>query len=127
MRRLLLLAVLALAAAPQASGRALAREAGPPVDMTVSAMRGETIARSRCSSCHAVALNDTSPNPNSPPLRTIGARYPVDNLEEAFAEGIMVSHDQAMPAFVLSPEETADLLAYLKELHRQDESREVSW
>lgn len=129
MFRLMLVMVLALAITPQSSGTAQAqvRQPGPPADLTVSTMRGEADVRRRCSSCHAVALADTSPNPNAPALRTIGARYPVDNLEEAFAEGIMVSHDQAMPAFVLSPEETSDILAYLKELHREDAGGEVRW
>ena len=98
-----------------------------PSDMTVSAIRGETAVYSRCSSCHAVALDDISPNPQAPPLRTIGARYPVEDLEEAFAEGVMVSHDQTMPTFALGPEEIADIVAYLKELHREDASGDVPW
>ncbi len=40
-------------------------------------------------------------------------RYPVDDLQEALAEGIMVGHDAEMPQFELDPEEIDDLLAYL--------------
>lgn len=90
--------------------------ATPPADLTAAALRGETAVRRRCSACHAVAADDLSPNPDAPPLREIPARYPVDSLEEALAEGIIVAHDSPMPAFVLEPDEIADVIAYLREL-----------
>lgn len=122
-------AALLLACIPQTPviAQPQAADAGPPADLTISAIRGETAVWSRCSACHAVGLHDVSPNPAAPPLRVIGSRYPVENLQEAFAEGIMVSHDQAMPAFTLSPDEAADIIAYLKELHREDPSAEMAW
>lgn len=96
----------------------------PPTDMAVSAIRGEDSVRRRCSACHAVALDDLSPNPRSPPLRDIASRYPVDNLEEALAEGIYVGHNSPMPPFALEADENADITAYLKELNaRRNEAR----
>lgn len=120
-------AILLLAAAPASTAEPSSGSAAPPADMTVSSFRGEMAVRSRCASCHAVELNDVSPNPDAPPLRDIGGRYPVENLEEALAEGIMVSHDQDMPTFVLSPEETTDIIAYLRELHLQTPAPEKAW
>lgn len=105
-------------------GRTHASSLAPPPDMVVSAMRGEGSVRRRCSACHAVSLDDLSPNPRSPPLRDIASRYPVDNLEEALAEGIYVGHKSPMPPFALEADEIADITAYLKQLNaRQIEFR----
>lgn len=98
-------------------GPTYAAPPAPPSDMVVSAMRGEDAVRRRCSACHAVGADDQSPNPRSPPLRDIASRYPVDNLEEALAEGIYVGHDSPMPSFVLEADEIADITAYLKQLN----------
>lgn len=100
---------------------------GPALDMTISALRGELAVRDRCSSCHAIGLHDVSPNPTAPPLRAVGVRYPIDNLERAFADGFRISHNPTMPAFTLRPDETADIIAYLKDLHQQDPSRDMAW
>ena len=107
---LLLLFLMGLFGDPPAPAAAL------PADLTASAVRGEAAVRSRCSACHAVGAGDLSPNPAAPPLREIRSRYPVDNLEEALADGILVAHDSPMPAFVLEPDEIADVIAYLREL-----------
>jgi mono/diheme cytochrome c family protein len=46
------------------------------------------------------------------------AKYDVEGLAEALAEGIIVGNtgERQMPEFVLSPEEIDDLIAYLKSL-----------
>ncbi len=100
-----------------------ASEASPPPDLTVSAIRGEASVRRRCAACHAVAADDQSPNPDAPPLREVAERYPVDNLGEAFAEGIMVAHDSTMPPFTLEAQEIADILAYLDQLNEERRER----
>ena len=100
-------------------GPTFAGTPAPPSDMVVSAMRGEDSVRRRCSACHAVGLDDQSPNPRSPPLRDIASRYPVENLEEALAEGIYVGHNSPMPPFALEADEIADITAYLKHLNAQ--------
>lgn len=43
----------------------------------------------------------------------MGVLYPVRDLQEAFAEGLVTAHP-AMPAFELQPTEIADLIAYLE-------------
>ncbi|AGT11573.1 c-type cytochrome [Paracoccus aminophilus] len=73
--------------------------------------RGAAFAQENCSRCHAVTAVDYSPNPRSIPLRFLGRLYPIEGLEEALAEGIMVSHE--MPEFVLEADEIAPLIVYL--------------
>lgn len=73
---------------------------------------GEALVRQNCASCHAVAQEDASPNPRAIPFRFLERLYPIEHLEEALAEGIMVSHE--MPEFVLEAEQVTALIQYLK-------------
>ncbi|MEJ1161063.1 c-type cytochrome [Prosthecomicrobium sp. N25] len=76
-------------------------------------LRGKEIAEAACSPCHAIGKQGASPNPASPPFRTLGQKYPVESLEEALAEGILVGHP-GMPQVRMSPEDIGAFLAYLK-------------
>ncbi|WP_417813464.1 c-type cytochrome [Thalassospira alkalitolerans] len=82
--------------------------------------RGKAIAEQTCLRCHNKFAGDPHPDPaltTPPPLASFGQRWPLENLEEALAEGITVSHDQlTMPEFSFTPETIADLLAYLGDL-----------
>ena len=80
--------------------------------------RGYALVEARCSGCHAVGRTGASPYPAAPPLRTLPAKYDVEGLAEAFAEGILVFHkgEKQMPEFQLPPEEIDDLIVYLKSL-----------
>lgn len=51
----------------------------------------------------------------APPFRELHKRYPVENLEEAFAEGISTGHP-TMPEFRFAPDQIANLVAVLKSL-----------
>ena len=78
------------------------------------------IAKANCSRCHAIGSRGKSPNPKSPPFRGLGKRYPLANLEEALAEGIVVGHEGAeMPRFQLSTAQIHALLAYLASVQRK--------
>lgn len=79
--------------------------------------RGERLAAERCGSCHAIGRTETSPRPNAPPFRDLHRRYPVDNLAEALAEGIVTGHPD-MPEQSFSQPEINALLAYLRSLER---------
>ncbi len=81
---------------------------------------GQAIAR-KCESCHAVGATGESPRPPAPAFRDLSRRYPLENLQEALAEGIVVGHDATMPEFKLSPAEIDDFLAYLESIqtHRR--------
>lgn len=76
---------------------------------------GREIARQDCGACHAVGRYDRSKLPAAPPLRTLAAKYDVEGLAEALAEGISVGHPR-MPEFVYPPDEIDNLIAYLKNL-----------
>jgi hypothetical protein len=53
--------------------------------------------------------------PVAPPFRDHHKRYPVENLEEAFVEGIRTGHP-SMLEFRLEPDQIRDLVAFLKSL-----------
>ena len=80
--------------------------------------RGAAFAEEHCARCHAVGAEGASPYAPAPAFRTLHERYPVENLAEALAEGLVVQHQGpvAMPEFVLDTEGIDDLLAYLRSL-----------
>lgn len=80
---------------------------------------GRAFARDRCAHCHGVGRVDDSPLDHAPPFRRLHKRYPVEQLAEAFAEGIVVGHSD-MPAFELTPHEIDALIAYLGSLEDGD-------
>jgi mono/diheme cytochrome c family protein len=77
--------------------------------------RGQTFAQTNCSQCHAIGRFGNSPIPEAPPFRTLHTRYPIEDLAEAFAEGITTGHP-SMPQFQLDPAQINDLLAYLNSI-----------
>lgn len=78
--------------------------------------RGERILAANCATCHAIGETGESASPAAPPFRTLSERYPVEMLEEALGEGILVAHDgvRQMPEFVFSPEDVGAIIAYLE-------------
>lgn len=79
------------------------------------AMQGLAIANKYCARCHAVGLSGASPHKEAPPFREFAAKWPLENLEEALAEGIVTGHKD-MPAFVFEPPEIAALIAHLEDV-----------
>lgn len=94
------------------AGEAVRHNGTEPVVMG-SADRGAILVRQNCAGCHAVERSGDSPMPAAPPFRSMGVMYPVRDLQEAFAEGLVTAHP-AMPAFELQPTQIADLIAYLE-------------
>ena len=76
------------------------------------AKRGQAILDAKCASCHATGLTGASPLPKAPAFRALKRKYPLENLSEALAEGIMTGHAD-MPQFVFSPSDVAAIIAYL--------------
>jgi cytochrome c len=76
---------------------------------------GRRLAEQHCSRCHAVGNEGASLMEGAPPLRDLKLRYPVEDLAEAMAEGMVTAHPQ-MPVFTFSTEEIDALLAYLDSL-----------
>lgn len=78
---------------------------------------GAHIANTFCAKCHAVGMTGKSPFETAPPFRTFQQKWPLEDLEEALAEGIVVGHE-AMPAFELSENQIANLIGYLHTLDK---------
>jgi cytochrome c len=53
----------------------------------------------------------------APPFRTLHLRYPVEDLQEPLAEGIVTGHP-TMPEFRFDPGQVGDVIAYLKSLEQ---------
>jgi cytochrome c len=85
--------------------------------LSPAAQRGLVIVRTNCSRCHAIGRIGDSPLPIAPPFRTLHERYPVDDLQEPLAEGIVTGHP-TMPEFRFDPGQVGDIIAYLKTLER---------
>jgi cytochrome c len=81
------------------------------------AQRGLTIARTYCARCHSIDRVTASPLAIAPPFRTLHKKYPVENLEEALAEGISTGHP-TMPEFRFDPGQVNDFISFLKSLER---------
>lgn len=77
--------------------------------------KGKEMAESLCARCHAVGPQGQSPRPEAPAFRTLKTRYPVDDLAESLAEGIVTGHND-MPEVQMEPEAIRNFIAYLKTL-----------
>lgn len=77
--------------------------------------RGLTFVQTNCSMCHAIGKYGDSPLSVAPPFRTLHEFYPIEDLQEALAEGIVTGHP-SMPQFQLEPDQINDVIAYLKTL-----------
>ena len=80
-----------------------------------SVQRGVIFARANCARCHSIDKYSESPLKIAPPFRTLHLKYPVSELQESLAEGIVTGH-QNMPEFRLDGGQIADFLAFLKTL-----------
>lgn len=81
------------------------------MDMEAAA-RGRAIMVIGCASCHAIDPTGASPLPAAPPFRDVLRRRSLDDLETAFATGLVTTHP-AMPPYVFRASEIDDLIAYL--------------
>ena len=102
-----LVTLLAFAACAPAPDRATAQ----------SLAEGEQLARANCGACHAIGPAGTSPRPGAPAFRDLHKRYPVDQLAESLAEGIVTGHPD-MPMVSFDEAQVASLIAYLRSLER---------
>ncbi|CAN5851361.1 hypothetical protein BH11PSE1_BH11PSE1_03020 [soil metagenome] len=80
-----------------------------------SADRGRDLVLKHCSRCHSLAATGPSSEPTAPPFRDLYKRYPVENLGEALAEGILVGHPQ-MPEFKFAPDDVTAVIDYLNRI-----------
>jgi len=101
--KLCIAALFVVASAPSA----LAQDAG--------VQRGRVFAQNNCAGCHSIHRVGSSPLKVAPPFRTLHTKYPIEDLAEAFAEGISTGHP-TMPEFVLDQGQIGDLLGFMKSL-----------
>jgi cytochrome c len=83
--------------------------------LSPAAQRGRVLVTNNCARCHAIDKYSTSPVALAPPFRTLHERYPVEDLEEPLAEGIVTGHPM-MPEFSFDPGQVNDIISYLKTL-----------
>lgn len=76
------------------------------------------MAEIHCARCHAIGADGESRHPMAPPFRTLSRNYPLNSLEEAFAEGILVGH-RDMPPFEFEPRQIDDIVAYLNSIQER--------
>jgi len=80
--------------------------------------KGEALVRKNCSPCHAIGKEGGSPHKEAPPFRTLSAKYPIVDLAESLAEGIVSGH-QDMPIFVFSPHDVEAIIQYMQSIQAQ--------
>lgn len=72
---------------------------------------GYDLARSECSACHAIEPDaPVSPNSDAPPFSEVAANPQM--TEMALAVWFRSPHE-TMPNFVIAPDESSDLIAYI--------------
>jgi cytochrome c len=86
------------------------------------ATAGKAILEKNCGRCHSLEASGASPLPQAPPLREVYLKYPIDQLEEGFAEG-MGSRHRDMPQIQFSPDQVAAILNYLGSITGVDPAR----
>ncbi len=94
----------------------------PHVGAAGGAGDGKAILATLCGRCHAIEATGASPLPQAPPLREVYLRYPIEQLEEGFAEG-MGSRHRDMPQIQFSDEQVAAILNYLGSITGVDPAR----
>ncbi len=80
--------------------------------------KGEALVKENCSRCHAIGKEGDSPHPQAPPFRTLSSKYPIEDLAESLAEGIVSGHPD-MPIFVFSPHDVEAIIDYLQSIQEQ--------
>jgi len=73
---------------------------------------GASLLQNYCARCHSIGATGNSPLKKAPPLREVYLKYPIQQLESGFAEG-MGSRHQDMPQIQFSTEEVDAILDYL--------------
>jgi cytochrome c len=77
--------------------------------------KGEALVKDNCARCHAIGKEGASPHPDAPPFRTLSSKYPVEDLAESLAEGIVSGHPD-MPIFAFTPTDVAAIIDYLESI-----------
>ena len=82
-------------------------------------VKGEVLAQQQCGQCHATGAAGESPHKDAPPFRTFASKWPLENLEESLAEGIVTGHPD-MPAIAMEPDQITALIEHLHTIAAPD-------
>ncbi len=82
---------------------------------TSSSADGKQLLEKTCARCHAIEATGDSPLKQAPPLRDVYRKYPAQELQFEFAEG-MGSRHKEMPQIQFSSEQVDAILTYLSEI-----------
>jgi cytochrome c len=93
-------------------------------DSSGTAINGKAILEKNCGRCHSIAATGESPLQQAPPLREIYMRYPIEQLEGGFAEGMGSKH-RDMPQIQFSAEQVSAILSYLGSITGLDPAKRV--
>jgi len=86
-----------------------------PQSQAPNVQRGMAIARLHCARCHSIDRLSQSPLRDAPAFRDLHKRYPLEQLEETLAEGLVTGHP-AMPEFRFDVDQIDSFIAFLKSL-----------
>ncbi|MBS0363301.1 MAG: cytochrome c [Proteobacteria bacterium] len=78
-------------------------------------VRGAEVAHAHCANCHAVALEDRSPEKDAPQFRVLSRLYDQPVLADKIARFSQDGHFE-MPPVTLREDEVADVAAYIASL-----------
>jgi cytochrome c len=117
MRRFLAILALAALAAGCAEGPRPKAAAGEGARQPAAA--GQAFARRSCAGCHAVGPQGESPNPHSPPFRTLAARLPGPALEAQLSAIAQRGHVE-MPPIYMTPDEIGAVAAYIRSVREPE-------
>ena len=83
-----------------------------------SIKKGQKLAQKLCASCHNIEKSGKSPEKLAPPFRTFASKWPLESLEEALAEGIVVGHS-IMPEFEFKTDDITAMLDFMADLAKK--------
>jgi mono/diheme cytochrome c family protein len=86
---------------------------------------GRQLVQNNCAMCHAIGPLGDSPNGLAPRFRELHKRYPIENLGEALAQGIIVGHP-GMPQLHFEADEVSDIIAYLQSIQTHQHASSAS-
>lgn len=94
---------------------ATAAVAAGPTDAMIA--RGKGLLTDKCAKCHAIEKSGDSPLAKAPPFRELHKHYPIANIAEALAEGIVTGHPD-MPSTPFVQDDIDAIIGYIDSLNK---------
>lgn len=83
--------------------------------------KGKRLVEASCAACHGVGASDRSHDAQAPELRKLYKRYPMDDLEDAFDQGLFSEHPDT-PDFEPTKEQIGQVVAYIRSIQEEPTS-----